>query len=217
MSGVAGPSGRQWMSTARRYHGWRHVVLVLGLVAWASGPGVAQQDAHTRADTAVTLETGDQVRVWSRDTGLQGEVFRFQANRAGSLVLRKSYAAQTTRLRASEVDRLQVRRITGNHLWEGALIGGGVGLVVGGLVASIPCSSSEYRFNVSCLTWWVGRLSPFTVLPGAILGGLKGGIGHPRHQWFTVELGPEAEPLGGGSGLFLGATIGISVTLSGFD
>lgn len=205
------------MSTSRRFHRWRDTVLVLGLIAWASGPCMAQQDAHTRADKAVTIESGDRVRVWSRDTGLHGEVFRFQEKRAGSLVLRKSYAVPATRLRASEVDRLQVRKITGNHLWQGALIGGGVGLVVGGLVASIPCSSSVYRFNVSCLTWWVGRLSPFTVLPGAILGGLKGGIGHPRHEWFTVELGPEAEPLGGGSGLFLGVTIGISVTLSGFD
>lgn len=70
-----------------------------------------------------------------------------------------------------------MRKATGGtHLWEGALVGTGVGVLAYG-IASVPLR----------VEWMGGAavLASVTELPGAVLGGLVG-AGFPKYAWVAA-------------------------------
>lgn len=148
-------------------------------------------------DSTVRLRPGERVRVWSPTENLRGKAFRLGGVSRDSIVLRDPRADQLLSLAHSQVELVEVQRESGeNYFWRGVGIGGGVGLAADLVWAGIGCSSTTVDSWVSpCMVWAPAILSPFTVLPGALLGGLVGAQ-LPRYEWIEVDLnlGPRTEP-----------------------
>jgi len=73
-------------------------------------------------------------------------------------------------------------------------------LLTGAVIAAVGCpSGDELMGHVACVSFGSVLLSPVTVLPGGLLGGLVGS-GFPKDEWVSVELSPPADTeLGAGN------------------
>lgn len=155
-----------------------------------------------RGSAPVSLEDGDRVRVWQPEAGLRGATFEFEGREGGSLFLRHSSGGSSLEIRSGGIERLEIRRRTGSHGWEGLLAGAGVGLV--GIGAHVYSASDEIMaVGPGILLWTV---------PPALLGGFVG-LAFPKHAWVSVDLGPPAGGTTRSSGP--GAAIGLELTLPG--
>lgn len=147
---------------------------------------VAPADLHGQQDSSVALESGDRVRVWSSAGDLQASPFDFQGWQQSSLVLSESREGSLTRLPRRYIDRLQVRKKSGTNFWEGVALGGGIGFL------AEPIYIEAAGGCAFAYAWCIVFASPYTILPGAVLGGLVGS-GLPEYEWVSVDVGPAVE------------------------
>ena len=147
---------------------------------------VTPSDIYGQRDASPVLESGDRVRVWSSANGLQASAFDFQRWQQSFLVLSESREGELTRLPRRYIDRIQVREKSGTNFWEGVALGGGIGFLAetiyieaaGGCAFAYP--------------WCIVLASPYTILPGAVVGGLVGS-GFPEYEWVAVDVGAAVE------------------------
>lgn len=148
---------------------------------------VAPADLHGQRDFSGALESGDRVRVWSSANDLQASAFDFHGWQETSLVLSESREGDLTRLPRRYIDRLQVRKMSGGtNFWEGVALGGGIGFLAETIYieAGGGCAFSY--------AWCIVFASPYTILPGAVVGGLVGS-GLPEYEWVSVDVRPAVE------------------------
>lgn len=158
--------------------------LPLVLLGWTPGQLSGQQD------TTVRLEPGDRVRVWSSEAGWEGREFDVARWSRDARVLLDPDTAVVARVSPARIDRMQLRKVSGDRLWEGALIGGGVGLTASTVLAVGICSGPDYQGGVGCtLDFLFHGLALVGAAPGALLG-LMIGSSVPEHEWVAVEVGP---------------------------
>ncbi|MDP2496750.1 MAG: hypothetical protein Q8W44_02040 [Candidatus Palauibacterales bacterium] len=148
---------------------------------------------HGQQDSAATIEAGDRVRVWQPQAGIRGEEFTLESWTDDSLVVLSSGSGAATHLSKRNIEQLKKRRAEGSHLWDGVLIGSGVGLVADAVWTTALCSSIDHAIHVSCVTYAPMFLSVVTVLPGAIAGGLIGATVE-NYEWISVDIGPAVGP-----------------------
>lgn len=151
------------------------------------------------ADTNVSLESGDRVRVWSPQADLSGDEFDFRQWRSDSLVLLRPQRAALTKLSRPQIERLKVHRKSGGtNFWEGVLIGGGAGLAANVItVSAVGCDVLPLACGIV--------VALRTLVRGLVLGELVG-AGFPEYEWVSVEVGPtgttgsssDAGPFGAG-------------------
>ena len=159
--------------------------------------------AGAQEDSCVVLDAGDQVRVYG-DGLLEGKRFDYVGTRSDSLLLHSPSQGRDVKLSWNRIDRLQVREATGEtHLWEGALVGTGVGVLAYG-IASVPLT----------VEWTGGAavLASATVLPGAVLGGLVG-AGFPKYAWVAARRPASMASVSFGISARRGVAISLSVPL----
>ena len=148
---------------------------------------------HAQQDSAATVEAGDRVRVWQPQAGIRGETFTLERRSGDSLLVLAPGAEAAIHLSKRNIEQFKIRRADGSHLWDGVLIGGGVGLVADAVWSTALCSSIDHAIHVSCVTYAPILLSVVTVLPGAIAGGLIGATVE-NYEWISVDLGPAVGP-----------------------
>ena len=148
---------------------------------------------HGQQDSAATIEAGDRVRVWQPQAGIRGEEFTLESWTDDSLVVLSSGSGAATHLSKRNIEQLKKRRAEGSHLWDGVLIGSGVGLVADAVWTTAVCSSIDHAIHVSCVIYAPMFLSVVTVLPGAIAGGLIGATVE-NYEWISVDIGPAVGP-----------------------
>ena len=170
------------------------VLLPLMLLPWSPGPLFGQQEV-----VADSLRRGDRVRVWRSASGWEGREFDFREWKGDTLVLMEPDTIGVARVSSTGIEMLQLRRATGGtHLLEGALIGGGVGIVPVAVLSARECSGPDYRGGAGCT---IGFMMEGPILlglvPGALLGGVVGLLFLER-EWISVEPGPPVR--GGGPG-----------------
>lgn len=167
------------------------VLLALVVLPWSPAPLLGQQDTIAR------LDRGDRVRVWRSGAGWAGREFDVREWRGDTLVLTEPDTIGVARLPSTEIDRLQLQRETGGtYLLEGALIGGGVGVVPIAILSARECSGPDYQGGPGCT---IGFMMEGPILLGIVPGALVGGaIGLliPDREWVSIEPGP---PIRGGS------------------
>lgn len=158
------------------------------LLVWLPAPLVGQQ-APTDS-----LERGDRVRVWRSAAGWAGRQFDFRERTGDTLVLMEPDTAGVTRLSLTEIKRLQLQQATGGtHLLDGALIGGGVGIVPIAILSARECSGPDYQGGVACtIEFMMEGPILLGLVPGALLGGAIGLV-IPEREWISIEPGPPIE------------------------
>lgn len=149
---------------------------------------------HAQQDSSVTVEAGDRVRVWQPQAGIRGRTFTLESWTSDSLVVLAPDANATTQLSKRNIEQFKLRRADGSHLWDGVLIGSGVGLVADAVWSTVTCSNIDHAIHVSCVIYAPIILSAVTVLPGAIVGGVIGAT-IPSYEWISVDLGPAVGPV----------------------
>ena len=163
--------------------------MALVFIPCSSSPLLGQQDTTAR------LDSGDRVRIWRSPAGWAGREFRFREWTGDTLVLMEPDTIGVVRLSATEIEELRLRRETGGtHLLEGALIGGGIGVVPIAILSARECSGPDYQDGPGCtLGFMMEGPVLLGIVPGALLGGAIGLL-LPEREWISIEPRP---PTGG--------------------
>lgn len=179
------------IATVRRQVRAVLVGLPLALLFWAPAPLFGQQA------TTDSLERSDRVRIWRSEAGWAGRQFDFRERIGDTLVLMDPDTIGVTRLSLTEIEKLQLQRTTGGtHLLEGALIGGGVGIVPIAILSARECSGPDYQGGVGCtIEFMMEGPILLGLVPGALLGGSIGLV-IPEREWISIEPAP---PIQGGA------------------
>jgi len=200
------PSGRAASGRGRV----RPLVLLLPLLSlpWSPPPLSGQEVAED------SLQRGDRVRVWRSESGWEGREFDFREWEGDSLVLMEPDTFGVSRLSSTDIEELQLRRETGGtHLLEGALIGGGVGVLPIAVLSARECSGPDYRGGVGCT---IGFMMEGPVLlgvvPGALLGGVVGLL-IPEREWISIEPGPPVRASGPGRAPARGGSVRVRLRI----
>lgn len=163
------------------------IIVALTLLAGVS----ALSSGQSPVETTPILNAGDTLRVWSTSAKLDGAMGVLARLTTSDLVLAgQGVPAREWSVPLANVDRLEVlqkKRRSGGRILAGALIGAGVGSLVGGtLVPFVECGGACDK---------EGSVKPFAPRKigfvigagvGGILGGVVGGISRPK--WVGVTL-----------------------------
>lgn len=150
------------------------VMVLLALAAPARG-----QDGQESVDG---LRPGDRVRVWAPFAGFHGEDAAV-AEEPGSRLLRLRRGGGHQEVPLEEIEVMKVERRVGNHMSDGALVGGVTGATVATLFLFPYCDSLDTGCGIDNVlgVFAVLGLPPFAV--GSLVGLAVG-----RHEWMQVEL-----------------------------
>ncbi len=176
------------------------VVFLSAALSALSFASAAGQDAADPQHTLRTLHSGDTLRVWAGDLGIDGRVAMFSDLRQDTLHLRRGPGRRglprDAAILASDLTRLQVRRGERRSI-GGGFLGFALGLVGGAFAGSIigPVLECGGRCGAS----------ESDGLGGFIMGGLFGaglgavigaGVGSgPYARWERVSLtSPPSQP-----------------------
>jgi hypothetical protein len=161
----------------RRLHGIFSILVAF--FALSCGAGWGQEPAHTFNDMRQKLATGDTVQVFdSNGNRTQGKVVDVSPD---ALTLE----SKGSRVVLSENTVGEVRRKEPDRLWNGILIGGGIGVAAGFLAASGVCGQNDSECSA------IAR--PVFVLPGIGIGIAIGAlIDRSLNKFGTVFTSPGA-------------------------